>query len=356
MFDGQRLRVARRAEKLSGRELAALVGVSSTAITQWEAGSTRPRPQTVARLSQALGYPADYFVTSGRTVNNLNSDRSFFRSLKSSSQRSRDAAAAHAALIAELVVALERHVKLPRIDLPSCPVESTASLEAIDETAQAVRNAWDLDSEPIPNVLREVERHGAVGARLRLADDVDAFSWPAYGRPVVILGVEKQNRIRSRFDAAHELGHLVMHRNHARAADPALESQAHRFANAFLVPAECFRDEWPKGRIDWRALMAMKQHWQISLAALLYRARQDKLISETTFASSMRYMTRAGWRVTEPGDEGPTERPRMLEAAMAVWFEAGKTVDDLAEDARLPARLIEAYAHPDVPRRVEVTF
>ncbi len=330
--------------------------MSSTAVSQWEAGTTQPRPQTVARISRALGYPVDYFVTSGRTVSNLNSERSFFRTLTSSSQRNRDAAAAHAALIAELVVALERQVKLPRVDLPSCPIEPMAPLEAIDEIAQDVRNAWGLNREPVPDVLREIERHGAVGARLRLADDVDAFSWPAYGRPVVVLGIEKRNRIRSRFDAGHELGHLVMHRDHARAADPALESQAHRFSNAFLVPAESFREEWPKGRLDWRVLMAMKQRWQISLAALLYRARQDSLISETTFASAMRYLTRAGWRVTEPGDEGPTERPRMLEAAIAAWFETGKTLDDLANEARLPARLIDAYARPDLPRRVKVSF
>lgn len=356
MFDAQRLRVARHAEKLSGRELAHRVGVSATAISQWEAGDTRPRPETVERLSDALGYPPDYFVTSGRHVENLSSDCSFFRSLRSSRQRDRDAAAAHAALIAEVVVVLERYVRLPPVDLPSHPIGPQASLDEIDQVAQEVRDAWGLGREPIPDVLRQIETHGPVAARLGLADNVDAFSWPALGRPIVILGVEKQNRIRSRFDAAHELGHLIMHRGQARAADPALEKQAHRFASAFLVPGASLREEWPTGRIDWRALMAIKQRWQISLAALLYRARQDSVITESTFNSAMRYVSRAGWRTTEPGDEGLPERPRLLAAAVTALAQTGKTVNDIADEARLPARLVEQYLEPAVPERMELAF
>jgi Zn-dependent peptidase ImmA (M78 family) len=41
--------------------------------------------------------------------------------------------------------------------------------------------------------------------------DVDAFSLPFHDRPVVVLGTDKNDRARSRFDAAHELGHLVAH-------------------------------------------------------------------------------------------------------------------------------------------------
>ena len=248
MFDSQRLRVARHAEKLSGKDLAERVGVSSTAISQWESGDTRPRPETVVRLSEALGFSPEYFVTSGRHVDNLSSDCSFFRSLKNSRQRDRDAAAAHAALIAELVVVLERYVRLPLVDLPSYPPDPQASLDEVDHIAQAVRDAWGLELEPVPDVLRQVEIHGPVAVRLGLADSVDAFSWPALGRPIVILGVEKQNRIRSRFDAAHELGHLIMHRGQAKAADPALEKQAHRFANAFLVQEHgCRKSGHPAG-------------------------------------------------------------------------------------------------------------
>jgi Zn-dependent peptidase ImmA (M78 family)/DNA-binding transcriptional regulator YiaG len=356
LFDAQRLRVARHAEKLSGKALADRIAVSATAISQWEAGDTRPRPEAVTRLSAVLNYPPDYFVTSGRYVGNLSSDCSFFRSLRGSRQRDRDAAAAHAALIAELVIVLERYVRLSPVNLPLGLLDKDATLERIDHAAQTVRDTWGLGYEPIPDVLREIETHGPVVARLGLADNVDAFSWPAQERPIVILGVDKQNRIRSRFDAAHELGHLVMHRELAKAADPALEKPAHRFGSAFLIPTECLREEWPAGRIDWRKLMAIKQRWQISLAALLYRARQDGLITEKGYTSATRYITRAGWRQTEPGDGGPPERPRLLAAAMEALGRSGMTVGDLADEARLPLRLVELYLQPTGLQRVDVSF
>jgi Zn-dependent peptidase ImmA (M78 family) len=242
------------------------------------------------------------------------------------------------------------------VNLPLCPLDKDATYEQIDNAAQTVRDAWGLGYEPIPDVLRELETHGPVAARLGLADSVDAFSWPAQKRPIVILGVDKQNRIRSRFDAAHELGHLVMHRELAKAADPALEKPAHRFGSAFLIPTERLREEWPTGRIDWRKLMAIKQHWQISMAALLYRARQDGLITETGYTSAMRYISRAGWRQTEPGDEGRPEHPRLLAAAMTALSRSGKTVLDIADEARLPLRLVELYLQPAGPRRVDLSF
>jgi Zn-dependent peptidase ImmA (M78 family)/transcriptional regulator with XRE-family HTH domain len=360
IFDAQRLSVARREAKLSGRELAAKVGVSATAVSQWESGKTRPRPGTVERLARALCYPVDYFATSGRRVPNLDSHCYFFRSLRETTQRDRDAASAHATLIAELTIILERLVALPPVDIPQRPVDDThtsdAMLAAIDDIALAVREQWGLGTDPIPDVLREIEWHGAVAARLELADTVDAFSWPAYNRPVVILGVKKSNPIRSRFDAAHELGHLIMHQERPKPADPALEKQAHRFANAFLLPAERLHEEWPNGRIDWRGLMEMKSRWKISLAALLYRARQDHLITETAYGSATRFLTRAGWRVTEPGDDGLPERPRVLEKAAMLLNSNGTDTALLAREARLPERLVRQYVEPPVPQRLKVEF
>jgi Zn-dependent peptidase ImmA (M78 family) len=170
----------------------------------------------------------------------------------------------------------------------------------------------------------------------------------------VILGTDKANRIRSRFDAAHELGHLVLHREHPKPGDPKLERQAHRFANAFLLPGERLMEEWPEGRVDWRELMALKRRWQMSLAALLYRARQDRLVSETAYESATKYLSRAGWRKIEPGDLGPPERPRLLRRAVDALVDAGMSVTKLAEEARLPDALVRDYLRPRVPGRVPV--
>jgi Zn-dependent peptidase ImmA (M78 family)/DNA-binding XRE family transcriptional regulator len=344
IFDPQRLRVARQLRKLTRVALAENVKVSAAAVGQWEAGDARPKPQTLLQVSDVLRFPVAYFATSGRSLPNFDTECSFFRSLRKSTQIDRDAAMAHAALIAELVEVIERHAKLPALEIPEHPVEVDASTETIDGIANKVRVLWELDDEPITDVVRELELHGAVAARLELADEgIDAFSWPGPERPIVILDTGKNDKARSRFDSAHELGHLVMHRSHPRSADPELEKQAHRFASAFLVPADQLKAEWPEGRLNWRELMSLKQRWQISLAALLYRARDEQLIATTTYESAIKYMSRAGWRKAEPGNLGPPERPRLLRRAVQALEQTGMNVEDLSDEAHIPLSEVRQY-------------
>jgi Zn-dependent peptidase ImmA (M78 family) len=292
-----------------------------------EAGTVRPKAQTVIQIANALAFPMGFFATSGRTAQNLTAERTFFRSLRKSRGIDREAAMAQAILLAELVSIIVRHAELPALTIPGLPVRPDASNEEIDAVAMTVRREWNLGDQPIHDVVLELERHGAVTARLALAEDVDAFSWPGLGRPIVILGSDKADRARSRFDAAHELAHLVMHRDDPRAGDRDLERQAHRFASAFLLPAGRLEAEWPRGRLNWLALIALKGRWQMSIAALLYRARADGVISETTYESAAKYLSRAGWRTREPGPLGPPESPRLVQEAIRLLREGGIEVE-----------------------------
>jgi len=356
IFDPQRLRVARQLRKLTRAALADQAGVSPAAVGQWESGEVRPKPQTLLESARVLDFPVPYFATSGKTLTNLKTECTFFRSLRRSRQIDRDAATAHAALIAELVSVIERHARLPALGIPEYPVDVEASNADIDAVAARVRSDWGLEDEPIDDIVRELERHGAVVARLRLTEDgIDAFSWPGFDRPIIILGVDKGDRARSRFDAAHELGHVVMHRDHPRPADRDLERQAHRFATSFLLPSDRLEQEWEPGRLNWRELMTLKRRWQMSLAALLYRARQDELLSPTAYESAVKYISRAGWRKREPVDLGPPERPRLLRRAVRALEDSGISRDDLVDEAHIPLALIDEYVTmPGSSQRVSV--
>src|SRR6266508_4411495 len=138
--------------------------------------------------------------------------------------------------------------------------------------AGALRASWALPPGPAPNVVELLESHGVAVIRLPLGSvDVDAFSLPLPDHPVVVLGSDKNDRARSRFDAAHELGHLVMHGEQFWGL-PQVEKHAHQFAAAFLMPCEDIYTELPE-RADWPQLFNLKQKWQVSLAALLMRAK-----------------------------------------------------------------------------------
>ncbi|MET0603463.1 MAG: XRE family transcriptional regulator [Baekduia sp.] len=355
IFDPQRLRVARQLRKKTRAAVADGVGVSAAAVGQWEAGEVRPKAQTLTQLAEELEFPVAFFATGGHSVPDLAIHNGFFRSLRKGRQIDREAAIAHAALVAEVVDVIERHAKLPDLDIPSYPLSIDASPHEVEQAAAQVRAHWGLGTEPIDDMTVELERRGAAVVRLVLAEDVDAFSWGKAKRPVVILGSDKGKRDRSRFDAAHELAHLVMHADRPDPANRDLERQAHRFAGALLLPSEQLVAEWRPGRISWAYLLTLKQRWQVSLAALLYRARDLELITQTAYESAIKYSSRRGWRKHEPGDLGPPERPQLLTRAVEALEAAGVDRTQLADEAHIHVADLERYlVAPGARPRVSV--
>ena len=167
-----------------------------------------------------------------------------------------------------------------------------------------------------PNVAETLEDHGILVIRLPLdTADVDAFSLPFHDRPVVVLGTDKNDRARSRFDGAHELGHLVVHGDQIWGVKE-VEHQAHAFAAAFLMPADDIRDELPD-RADWPVLFQLKQKWQVSLAALLMRARTLGRMSENNYLTAVKAASARGWRRIEPVPLGRPEHPTCLKRLLA---------------------------------------
>jgi Zn-dependent peptidase ImmA (M78 family) len=156
-------------------------------------------------------------------------------------------------------------------------------------------------------------------------------------RPIVMLGADKGVYERSRLDGAHGLAHVLLHAADPEPASPPLERQAQRFGAALLVPADDLWREWPRGRIDWRRLQALRHRWGMSMAALLYRAKELELVSPTAYTNAVKYMSRNGWRVREPGPARPPEEPALLGEAIALLAEHGVRFDQLAAEAQLTA-------------------
>ena len=55
------------------------------------------------------------------------------------------------------------------------------------------------------------------------------------------------------------------------------------------------RDELPE-RADWTVLFQLKQKWQVSLAALLMRARTVGRMSENNYLTAIKAASARGWR------------------------------------------------------------
>jgi Zn-dependent peptidase ImmA (M78 family) len=212
--------------------------------------------------------------------------------------------------------------------------------DAIEEIATELRRRWQLKPGPVPHVIRLLELHGVVVTRYRSGSErLDAFSCPFPERPIVVLGDDKGQFDRSRFDGTHELGHLVMHPDpqpgDRKPGDRTLETQAHRFAAAFLMPHDDIIDALPRGRVDWMEMVTLKRNWGVAIQALLYRARTLGTLDESACENAMKTMSRRGWRRRESGYLGRPERPQLLTKAVEALETAGYGMKDLVDLTRL---------------------
>ena len=123
----------------------------------------------------------------------------------------------HAKWLASTGYSFDGLVNFPSVDIPSFEPkdegENKYSDEKIEHIAESVREQFGLGLGPISNVVRTMEKFGVVVCRLEMKDEkVEALSVWSGAKPFVFLASDKASGARARFDAAHELGHLVLRR------------------------------------------------------------------------------------------------------------------------------------------------
>ena len=199
----------------------------------------------------------------------------------------------------------------------------------------------DVGDTPLSIVqqhVAEIRQLGFLAFALPMAGErIDAFSFWNGDRPFLFLASDKDAACRSRFDVAHELGHLVLHRwvGQDKLEDPkvlkeVIEPEANRFAGAFLAPAQSFPAEVYTTRLD--AFVALKRRWRLAVQAMVYRCKDLGVFDEYQVTNLYKQISARRWRTREPlddTDEIPLEQPRMLNRAANLVFEGGarKTED-----------------------------
>ena len=349
LFDGDRLRQARLYHGLRKTEVASKLDVSPAIIGQYESGRTRPSSGAFASMALQLGFPPEFFERRGTPTRVAESD-AHFRKLRSTSKLERDRALVRLELFAEVLADIESHVQLPDADVPAFPVSDDSAEALPEEAAKAVRAGWGLGLGPIDHVVRLLEGRGIVVTRNEIgASGVDAFSTWLPHRPVVVLGSDKDDAARSRFDAAHELGHLVMHAD-AEPGRHVVENQAHRFAAGCLMPAETIAKEFPS-RMSWPAFFKLKARWHVSLQALLMRAKTLGVLSPDGYRRGQ-IQVRTRWGNDEPVDIGASEQPALLRRAFDLMAsELGLDAIEIAAECRLPERVFTSLIEGSVAGR-----
>lgn len=310
-----RLRLARELRGWSQAHLASRAGMTPAALSQFESGTSRAAQATLERLSNELGVPSAFFDLAIEEV-----PEGFFRSTRRTPVVDRRRARAVAQIAHDVATLGEDEVNSAQTSVPKYLLGSPQTVQMdIERAASLVREEWGTPPGPIANVVDLLEANGVVVIRMPLdSADIDAFSLAFTDRPVIVLASDKADKARSRFDVSHELGHLVLHGADIWGTSE-VEKQAHHFASAFLMPRDQIYEELPD-RVDWPKLFDLKRLWQVSLAALLMRARTLDRISEAAYLTAVKTASARGWRRVEPVPLGPPEQPHVLARVLGSNF------------------------------------
>ena len=328
-----RLELARRRRGLSKTRVARLIGVEPRTISAYENGEFLPSAETLKELASRLRFPIEFFF--GPDVEIPNTRVASFRALSRMTAGQRDAALGAGAIALTLSAWLDQKFDLPEAGIPDLQGEEPES------AAELLRAEWKLGDRPIKNVVHLLEAHGV--RVFSLAEDnrrVDAFSFWKGERPLVFLNTAKSAE-RSRFDAAHELGHLVLHKHggpHGVLAGQSVEDQANAFASAFLMPSSSV---WATVRSTPTVpqLIEYKKRWVVSVAALLYRLWKLRVVSEWQYRAMCIQIT--DFRTNEP-EPAEREISQVLHKVFAALRAEGVSKSDVARELAIhPSQLEE---------------
>jgi len=302
-----RIKEARISKAMSRQDLAVQIGLTCQAINQYENGVRSPSCDVLNALSHELEVPLAFFTTAKRKEIQ-NRGPLFFRALKTI--RSEKHKARYEVLtkwLVEIREWLEDSIDFPALSLPENEAKQSNTQEEIEARAAVLRKHWGLGNGPIRKLTALIESSGITVFKID-TDDIatDAFSGYLDGKPYIFANRCKNDVARSRFDLAHELGHILLHSHLSSeeeiAADLAnIEHEADLFAGAFLLPQETFALEVLDTTLS--GFRRLKQRWGVSVQAMIMRSWQLNIINEHRKTELYRQLSAKGWRKNEPDSE-----------------------------------------------------
>ncbi len=312
--------------------LAQATGISLHSLSLHEAGRREPSAQTVDALARALNYPRDFFFRPH--LDEPVPDCVTFRALRSMTGAQRDRVLAAAALAVELFGWVRERFNLPDPNIPDL------SYLDPEPAADTLRGQWGIGVRPVRNMVHLLEAHGVhVFSVTEEERAVDAFSFWQGDRPFVCLNTRRSGE-RQRFDAAHELGHVVLHPHHGTRRDRAAEREADAFASSFLLPrASVVALAPPRAAVP--AILKLKRNWNVSALALTHRLHALGLLSDYAYRDACINLGRMGYRRGEPGG-APPETSQVFGKVFAVLREDGTSRAVVANHLALPLDELDA--------------
>jgi len=192
-----------------------------------------------------------------------------------------------------------------------------------ESVAKRIRKFYALDRYPLPSAVRLAENFRVRVIQLATEARIDGFAAMLGKVPVVAVNSGLSND-RMRMNVAHELAHHLFSDCVAgeSLSEAEVEKRATECGSYLLIPDDALKDAFKlKSMVR---LAQYKERYGVSLAAMIYRARRARLITEREYQHLWIEFSRLGWRKDEPGYVAP-DRPIRMEALFDAAVRTNKT-------------------------------
>lgn len=279
---GKNLKRVRLLNNMSLHEAGKLLNMSAPAVSKYEKGEILPNSQKLIEFANA------YKV---RTIEFLKSYQ--VPQMKFTSFRKKQRLKGKNLELLQEIIQGEVSKYLEVIEMNKLENKSKikkykcGSLEEAEEAANKFRNEINISKiQPISDLTNILENLGIIIIYIKNTnnrfDDFDGLSEIVNNVPVIVLLDSIKDGARQRFTIAHELGHLVLDINNKELDE---EKLCNRFSSSLLMPKEAMINEFGKyrNRISFYELTALKNEYKVSYAAIAYRLKDLKIISDNAY-------------------------------------------------------------------------
>ena len=140
--------------------------------------------------------------------------------------------------------------------------------------------------------------------------------------------------------------------------DRLTETQANRFASAFLMPRSTFAVECRLAirstRLNWPGLSELKLRWRVSKAAIIFRGRQLGVFSDDQARAGYVGLNRHGEAIQEAEDHLiANEEPEVITESLKVMKEHfGVPQSAVAREMRVRPDLLQSLLGSPMPENI----
>ncbi|MDP9171391.1 MAG: XRE family transcriptional regulator [Acidobacteriota bacterium] len=286
-FVAARLTEAREARGLTQTSLAELTGLKAQSICHYEQGRQSPSPEALDLLRTSLDVPPRFFLRPA----SIHGAQDIFFSIPARTDRAlRLQAERRLGWLKEIAAYVGCYVDLPAVCVPRLPGPP-------EDAANEVRRISGIGMGAVGSMPAVLENLGCI-----VAVGGPALSQWDGGIPWLMAGTGS-------YSAACQLGHLVQ---------DADETEAARFARAFLLPAEAFAGDVWAPTAD--ALLTLRKQWHCSIRVMIHRCEDLAIFDAAQARRALVKLSRRGWDEDESCEDG---RPTLLARSLQLLIESG---------------------------------